>query len=73
MDVNHIPKNFEEEINSPMTKIVEEKPLKKKTNVFGNEISKFFCVKDYLKKDDVQQKDSWQEVNLLIVNNHSLL
>jgi len=33
----------------------------------------FFNVKDYFKKDDVQQKDFWQEVNLLIVNNHSLL
>jgi hypothetical protein len=57
MGVNHtiIPKNFEEEINSPMTKIVGKQPSKKKPNVFGNAISKFFCVKDYFKKDDVQE------------------
>jgi hypothetical protein len=47
MDVNHtiIPKNFEEENNSPMTKIVEKQQSKKKPNVFGNAISKFFLCK----------------------------
>jgi hypothetical protein len=52
---------------------VEKQPSKKKPNVFGNAISNFFCVKDYLKKDDVQQKDFLQERSPLIVNNHLLL
>jgi hypothetical protein len=52
MDVNHtiIPKNFEEEINSRMTKNVEKQPPKKKPNVFGNAISKFFLCKRLFKK-----------------------
>jgi len=44
-------KKFEDEGNSPMKSGLERQPTR--TNMFTNEISDFFFVKDPFKKDDV--------------------
>ncbi len=72
VDANHVvlANRFEEEMNSPLGKILEKQPTKKRPNVSNFEISKFFGVKDLLKRDDVQQKQFLQDLTVLVVKSH---
>jgi hypothetical protein len=46
-------KKFEDEVNSPMRSGLERQPTRTRPNMYANEISKFFFIKDPFKKDDV--------------------
>ncbi len=56
MDAEHtlLTKKFEEEVNSLVKSGFERQLTKKWPNVFANEISKFFLLKNPFKKDDVE-------------------
>jgi hypothetical protein len=57
-------------VNSLLTRKKEKQLAKKKANLSGNFISKFFDAKDSFKKDDVQQKEFLEDLVLLIMKNH---
>jgi hypothetical protein len=61
--------NSKKKINCPL-KEDERQPSKKRSNVSSNSISLFFATKEPFKKDDVQQKQSLEDLTLLIVKNH---
>jgi hypothetical protein len=65
-----IAKIFEKEVNNLLKKPYERQPKKKTPHVNGTVISNFFVAKDFYKKDDVQQKQFWEDLVLLIVKNH---
>jgi hypothetical protein len=53
---------------------MERQLLKKRPNVFGSAIYKKFDVKDFWKKDDVENKNIFlQNLDLLIMKNNLLL
>jgi hypothetical protein len=45
-----------EEVNNPLTTIVQKQSTKKKPNWSGGKFSSFFVVKDIFKNNDVKQK-----------------
>jgi hypothetical protein len=72
VDVEHtvITKMFEEKVNSLLKGSVEKQSTKKKMIIFNGSISKFFCIKDSFKREDVPHKECLEELGLLIVNNN---
>jgi hypothetical protein len=52
VDANHgqIVKIIQEEMNNLLTGKEERQPTKKRENLFGNSISKFFCYKRFFQK-----------------------
>jgi hypothetical protein len=55
VDVKHIliAKRFQKEMNNVLKVFEERRPSKKRANMFGGAISKFFFMKDSFKKEDV--------------------
>jgi hypothetical protein len=75
VDADHalLAKKFEEEVDSPMTIVLEKELGKKKFNVSIFELSKFFGVKVSFKKDVVLQKRFMQDLGLFLIKNHQLI
>ncbi len=63
-------KKIKEEINKEIVGIVEKQPTKKMAKWSNKCYIFFFVVKEPFKKDDVEQKDFLQDLDLLIVNNN---
>jgi hypothetical protein len=57
-------------VNYLLRNIEERQPSKKKTNPSRRSISKFLFGKDTLRKKDVSQKESLENLGLLIVKNN---
>ncbi len=56
VNVNHVVsiKKIKEQVNGPIKGTLKKQLANKRPNVLGNEIFKFFIVKDPFKKDDEQ-------------------
>ncbi len=69
MVVDHffIAQMFEEEVNNLLRRTKEKQPSNKITNPSGGSISKFFYIKNTLKKEDVPHKSFLEDLNLLII------
>lgn len=71
MDVNHIVvvKRFEKVNNS--LKQTKENNLQKNMYIYlESQISEKFVMKDYFQKEDVPQKELFQDLGLLIIKNN---
>ncbi len=68
---NHgmITKIFEK-INNLIKKLYDRQLAKKRPHVNRTTIFKFFTTKDFYKKYDVQHKQFWEDLTLLIIKNH---
>jgi hypothetical protein len=60
---------FEKQVNYRL-KENERQPSKKRPNISSNSISSFFATKEPFKKDEVQQKQFFKDLGLLIIKNH---
>jgi hypothetical protein len=64
VDRSFITQMFEKKVNSLLRNIEEKQPLKKRANLSGGSIFKFFCVKYTFKKKDASQKDFLKDLSL---------
>jgi hypothetical protein len=67
VDIGLVAKVFEKQVK---LKRKEESSHQKRLNLFENSISNFFVIKDPFKRDNVQQKQFLEELNLLIMKNN---
>jgi hypothetical protein len=67
-----IVKKFVEEVNNSMKQTKERHFAKKILNISRGSLSKVFIVKDYFQKEDLPQKDFFEDLGLLIIKNNSL-
>jgi hypothetical protein len=63
-------KNIWRKTKKSIEKFYERQPTKKRPHVNETIISNFFTMKDFDKKDDVQQKWFLEDLVLLIVKKH---
>lgn len=72
MDAEHtlLAKKFEEEVNNHVSVVWRGNQQRKDPICLLMKSLSFFSTKDYFKKDDVQQKQFFQDLGLLVVKNH---